>query len=115
MIEESESDDDEDDSYTWQCEGPHEVYQMVQLIAKDASAIFIKERKERLIHRIRFDMLIDKLRAMFWNHDLVDVQYDYSKFIEVYRRWRISDTGGGPENVQTVNETVRHPNMSSAK
>lgn len=80
LIEESES-DDEDDIYTWQNEGPHEVYQMMQLIATEAPSIFILADKERLIHPIRFDMLIDKLRAMFWDHGIIDVRYDYSKFI----------------------------------
>ena len=26
-------------------------------------------------------MLINKLRSMFWNHEIVEVQYDYSRFI----------------------------------
>ena len=64
MIEESES-EDEEDIYTWQCEGPHEVYQMVQLIAKEAPTVFVKPNKERLLNPIGFDMLIDKLRAIF--------------------------------------------------
>ena len=54
---------------------------MVQLIAKEAPSVFVKPNKERLLNLIGFDILIDKLRAMFWNYCLVEVMYDYSKII----------------------------------
>ena len=54
---------------------------MVQLITKEAPTVFVKPNKERLLNPIGFDMLIDKLRAMFWDYCLVEVMYDYLKII----------------------------------
>ena len=109
MIEESES-EDEEDIYTWQCEGPHEVYQMVQLIAKEAPTVFVKPNKERLLNPIGFDMLIDKLRAMFWNHCLVEVVYDYSKIIverpPLGSQFHKDGTYTTPDNIR-INRSMR--------
>lgn len=87
MIEESEPESEEeeegedDDNYTWTVDGPAQLYQMIQLIAKEIPAIFVLDRGRRLLHPTRYDMLIDKLRSMFWNHEIVEVQYDYARII----------------------------------
>ena len=110
MIEESESDDEEDDIYTWTCEGPNEVYQMVSLIAKEAPTIFVKIDNERLLDPARFDMLIDKLRAMFWNHCLIETVYDYSKFVverpPLGSQFHSDGTYTTPDNIR-INRSMR--------
>ena len=54
---------------------------MVHLIEESFLIAFLVHNNERLLYPIFFDMLIDKLRAMFWNYDIVEVEYDYAKFI----------------------------------
>ena len=83
MIEDSEDEEtyDANEKYTWTIEGPPQLHKMTTLMANNFNAAFPKVENERCLHPVYFDMLIDKLRAMFWNHDIVDVEYDYAKFI----------------------------------
>jgi hypothetical protein len=112
MIEdpESESEDEEDDIYTWTIDGPTQLYQMVQLIVKETPAIFVLDGKRRLLHPLRYDMLIDKLRSMFWNHEIVEVQYDYAKFIverpPLGSQFHPDGTYTTPDNIK-VNRSMR--------
>ena len=57
------------------------MYKIVHLIEKSFLIAFLVHNNERLLYPVFFDILIDKLRAMFWNHDIVEVEYDYAKFI----------------------------------
>lgn len=81
IIDDSDGESEPDDVYTWTMEGPIQLYRMTQTIAQAIPAAFPIGSEGRQLHPTQFDMLIDKLRAMFWNHALVDVEYDYSRFV----------------------------------
>ena len=57
------------------------MYKIVHFIEESFLIAFPVHNNERLLYPIFFDILIDKLRAIFWNHDIVEVEYDYAKFI----------------------------------
>ena len=81
MVEDSDDESTSEEEYTWTVEGPVQLYKMTQVIKEGFPLAFPFQDNRRCIHPTYFDMLIDKLRAMFWNHETIDMEYDYSKFI----------------------------------
>ena len=80
--ESSDSDSEPGEHYTWTTDGPVQLYKMNQVMKEHFSRAFPRQADgTRLLHPHHFDVLIDRLRSMFWNHDLVDVRYDYARII----------------------------------
>ena len=66
MLKDPESEsDDNSGKYTWTTKGLVQLYKIVHLIKENFLIAFPVYNNERLLHPIFFDMLIDKLRAMF--------------------------------------------------
>jgi hypothetical protein len=109
MLDSDDESTGSDEGYTWTMEGPRQLYEMTQLIGQNFPAAFPLRNNGRLLHPIFFDVLIDKLRAMFWNHDLEEVDYDYARFVverpPLGSRFSSDGSYVTPDNLRITRET----------
>ena len=88
-----------------------QLYKIVHLIEESFLITFPVYNNERLLYSIFFDILIDKLRAMFQNYDIIEVEYDYAKFIvkrpPLGSRFNSNRTYVTPNNL-TISKNIRN-------
>lgn len=65
-------------------EGHGEALQMFKEIARRYEEVFPRVGNKRYLHPHQFELFLQRLRAMFWGHRLVDVEYDHAMIIHEY-------------------------------
>ncbi|KAI7529191.1 hypothetical protein KC343_g20323, partial [Hortaea werneckii] len=81
--EEEYTDDDEPDDlelYRFEVSGSGPARRMILFIANQIELVFPKIQGKRRLHPIKFDNMLDRLRAMFWTYRLVNVDYDAAAY-----------------------------------
>ncbi|KAI7019968.1 hypothetical protein KC355_g2898, partial [Hortaea werneckii] len=81
--EEEYTDDDEPDDlelYRFEVSGAGPAKKMILFIANQLENVFPQIQGKRRLHPIEFDNMLDRLRAMFWNYRLVNVDYDAAAY-----------------------------------
>ena len=82
VIEDTDEDSDEDEEgFTWTVEGPLQLHRILEIAKEYIPIAFPIHGPKRLLHPMLFDVMIDKIRTAFWNHDLAPTRYDYARFI----------------------------------
>jgi hypothetical protein len=82
--EESEPEHDEyldPEVYTFTIEGPIQVYKMFTYLAQRGKDMFPEQGGRRRLEPHVFQASFEGLRAMFWDHPLVEVRYDFARFV----------------------------------
>jgi len=83
--EEEYSDDEEPDDneiLNFRIEGPEPFRRMVLHLAQQVEEMFPKIQGKRRLHPHQFDLALTRLRAMFWNYRLVNVDYDAQRYVQ---------------------------------
>ncbi|KAI7200668.1 hypothetical protein KC365_g18890 [Hortaea werneckii] len=78
------TDDDEPDDlelHRFEVSGSGPARRMILFIANQIELVFPKIQEKRRLHPIEFDNMLDRLRAMFWNYRLVDIDYDAAAYV----------------------------------
>lgn len=97
---------------TFSVDGPQQVYKLVTHIANKYEEVFPYIGGHRRLHPHQFDLMLEQIRAMFWNHKLVEngVDDDAARYIqEKPPLGSIFDARGGyitPDGV-SINRAMR--------
>ncbi|KAL8952065.1 MAG: hypothetical protein Q9183_007416 [Haloplaca sp. 2 TL-2023] len=77
------SDDEPDDieRCTMTIEASNPVARIISLISEDAGTIFPIVKNKRRLHPHRFEMLLEKMRALLWNYRQVNVDWDAYSYV----------------------------------
>lgn len=80
----SSIDPDGSDLMEFVIQGEGEALRMIREIATRYEEVFPRIGNQRHLHPHEFERMLERLRAMFWRHRLVDVEYDHAMIIHEY-------------------------------
>ncbi|KAI6806108.1 hypothetical protein KC342_g18998 [Hortaea werneckii] len=83
--EEEYTDDEEPDDLevsTFTIQGSEPIKRIMIFIMHQLETVFPKIQGKRRLHPIEFDNMLNRIRAMFWNYRLVNVDYDAAAYVQ---------------------------------
>ncbi|KAI6787042.1 hypothetical protein KC361_g9587, partial [Hortaea werneckii] len=83
--EEEYTDDEEPDDLevsTFAIQGSEPIRKIMIFIMHQLETVFPKIQGKRRLHPIEFDNMLNRIRAMFWNYRLVNVDYDAAAYVQ---------------------------------
>ena len=83
--EEEYTDDEEPDDLeisTFTIQGSEPIQRIMIFIMHQLETVFPKIQGKRRLHPIEFDDMLNRIRAMFWNYRLVNIDYDAAAYVQ---------------------------------